>query len=435
MRILWFVNIPFPAVCENLKINASASGWWMIAAAEDLLRHSEIKLGVAWASPCLSKTVEFEEKGVKYYCFPGTGTIRQEKDKYGSGFLKNTGKYLFKYPDARNELAYCKQLVDRFRPEIVHIHGTENFYGLLTPLITKPVLISLQGILASVYNAYLRSLVYQNSYFSMSHLLKLIELKAYSRRERDIFRVNKYYSGRSTWAHNRQQLFSPHGIFYSDVGCMLRKEFFESRWEIDNISRYSVYTTTTPRPYKGIELLIDAVSDLRIRFPEIKLRICCPLLERGYGGYLRGKVKRRRLENVINFLGYLRADGIGQELMKAHAFVLASFVENSPNSLAEAQLIGTPCVASCVGGVPSMIDDGVTGLLFPRGNKNLLKRCLIKIFTNDKLANNLSRNSRKTVLKRNDPDMITNRLLEIYNRIIGTSRSGNYDNSTIVHLS
>ena len=435
MRALWFVNTPFPAVCENLNIKASANGWWMIAAAETLLRRGRIELGVAWASPYLSKTVEFEEKGVKYYCFPETGTLRQEIDKYGLAILKKMGRYLFKYPDVRNELACCKQLVDKFRPDIVHIHGTENFYGLLTPLLTKPVLISLQGILASVYNGCLQSLISQNSHFSLSHLLNLIDLKVGARRERDIFRSNRYYSGHVPWARAQQQLFCPRGVFFSDIGYMLRKEFFESRWEIGSISRYSVYATATPRPHKGIELLIDAVSDLRSRFPEIKLRVCCPLSEQGYGGYLRDKVKRRRLENVVNFLGYLRADGIGQELMKAHAFVLASFVENSPNSLAEAQLIGTPCVASCVGGVPSMIDDGVTGLLFPMGNKTQLKRCLVKIFSNDKLAKNMSRNSRETVLKRNDPDMITNRLLEIYNRIIGTSRSGNYDNSTIVHLS
>ena len=63
---------------------------------------------------------------------------------------------------------------------------------------------------------------------------------------------------------------------------------------------------------------------------------------------------------------------MARELTRSHAFVISSYIENSPNSLAEAMLVGMPCVASFVGGIPSMVDDGRTGLLYPVDDVALL---------------------------------------------------------------
>ena len=61
-----------------------------------------------------------------------------------------------------------------------------------------------------------------------------------------------------------------------------------------------------------------------------------------------------------------------RELRRAHVFAISSYIENSPNSLCEAMQAGMPCVATYAGGIPSLVEDGRTGLLFPPGDAPLL---------------------------------------------------------------
>ena len=57
------------------------------------------------------------------------------------------------------------------------------------------------------------------------------------------------------------------------------------------------------------------------------------------------------MEDKIEFLGRLSAEGMKQAYLDANVFVMPSTIENSPNSLGEAMLLGVPCVAADVGGV------------------------------------------------------------------------------------
>jgi glycosyltransferase involved in cell wall biosynthesis len=86
--------------------------------------------------------------------------------------------------------------------------------------------------------------------------------------------------------------------------------------------------------------------------------------------------------------------------------------------VAEAQLVGMPVISSYTGGVPSMVEDGETGLLFPTGDVPLLVSRIKSIFENDELANKLGGNAMKTARKRHDPDRIVRDQLAAYKHII-----------------
>ncbi|KPJ97214.1 MAG: hypothetical protein AMJ60_12295, partial [Desulfobacterales bacterium SG8_35] len=96
----------------------------------------------------------------------------------------------------------------------------------------------------------------------------------------------------------------------------------------------------------------------------------------------------------------------------------ASYIDNSPNSVAEAQIVGMPVIASYTGGVPSMVKDGETGLLFPTGDVPLLVSRIKSIFKDDALANKLGENALQTARKRHDPDRIVRDQLAAYKNII-----------------
>ena len=83
-----------------------------------------------------------------------------------------------------------------------------------------------------------------------------------------------------------------------------------------------------------------------------------------YGKYLLELIKELDLEDHVTFLGKLDAFRMKQEFLKSGLYMCCSTIENSPNSLGEAMLLGMPCVAADVGGIPDIFTDGVDGILY-----------------------------------------------------------------------
>jgi len=134
MRILWFVNTPFPEMVTYFSLKGDFMGSWMPALKRALLNTLdcgfgiEDQLAIACASPHFPQFHKFATNKVTCFCVPKSRIC----------------EYLQSY---EQELSYCEQVVKEFNPDIVHIHGTEEFYGLLTERINNPVVVSLQGIL------------------------------------------------------------------------------------------------------------------------------------------------------------------------------------------------------------------------------------------------------------------------------------------------
>jgi glycosyltransferase involved in cell wall biosynthesis len=109
------------------------------------------------------------------------------------------------------------------------------------------------------------------------------------------------------------------------------------------------------------------------------------------------------------------------EIFKSsNVFVLPSFVENSPNSLGEAMMIGTPSICSAVGGIMSIIDNEKNGLLFPSGDSAYLAFQLDRIFSDRNLALSISENGQKTASQRHSIEKVTLAYKNIYSRIINS---------------
>jgi len=105
-------------------------------------------------------------------------------------------------------------------------------------------------------------------------------------------------------------------------------------------------------------------------------------------------------------------------LSSCHDFVQPSFLDNSPNSLAEAMIVGIPSVSSFVGGVPSMVTDGLSSLMFPAGDELLLAHQIMRLLDNDSLCCSLSENARRIAIYRHDPISILKRQIEIYRKLL-----------------
>ncbi len=104
-------------------------------------------------------------------------------------------------------------------------------------------------------------------------------------------------------------------------------------------------------------------------------------------------------------------------------FVLPSRIENSANSLCEAQLMGVPVVTGYMGGTASLVEEGRTGLFVPNGDSALLAYALQRIFEDDDLAERLSSESRQVALKRHDAARVRGELIAAYQAILSGAPS------------
>ena len=126
---------------------------------------------------------------------------------------------------------------------------------------------------------------------------------------------------------------------------------------------------------------------------------------------------KNRLEGKVRVLGNLSAEEMKREYLSAQIFVCPSAVENSPNSVAEGQLLGVPVAASRTGGIPDVVKDGVSGLLFEKGNVHELAACVSRILTDKQLAMEMSASERETAAKLYNGENNYQKLIEIYQSI------------------
>jgi glycosyltransferase involved in cell wall biosynthesis len=117
------------------------------------------------------------------------------------------------------------------------------------------------------------------------------------------------------------------------------------------------------------------------------------------------------------FTGPLSGKEMRQRYLNSNVFVCPSSIENSQNSVGEAQLLGVPCVASNVGGVSDMITDHETGLLYRFEEVEMLAQSVCQIFSDQALAKKLSKRGKMAASARHSQSVNSEKLNSIYQTI------------------
>ncbi|MBU2473242.1 MAG: glycosyltransferase [Candidatus Omnitrophica bacterium] len=421
MRVFWFNNILFPEAAQSLGLPPPVSGGWMPALGHALNETGKIKLAVATVveNPLWSKK---EIGGIVHYVIP-----------LSKGGRKGVGLRL-----SKKLLEDCLKAIEDFVPDVVHVHGTEYFYGLPSAknLVQCPAIVSIQGVIKEFAKVYWGGLSFKEilKYQSILRLMfgrgllpeKRIWHKAAKYMEQEIIKGNRYFIGRTLWDKAHLLEINPTADYYH-CDELLRPPFYSIHWEPNHMAKYSIFAASARYPIKGFHLLLKAAAMLKRDFPEMSIRVADGLIGRRprrktYNTLLYDLIDSSGLKDCVVPLGLLSAEEMAKEMSKAHAVVIPSFIENSSNSLAEAMLVGAPCVASLAGGTTTMIDDRQTALGFPAGDAAMLAECLRMIFSDDKLANNLSKSAKATAQKRHDKKIIVKTMLQIYEDVIKKGR-------------
>jgi glycosyltransferase involved in cell wall biosynthesis len=118
--------------------------------------------------------------------------------------------------------------------------------------------------------------------------------------------------------------------------------------------------------------------------------------------------------------GFLDREGLKRALGEASLLVLPSLEENCPMSILEAMAAGVPVAASRVGGIPDLIEDGVTGLLFDPRAPSTIEGAVRRMLTEDGLAGRLAARARERIQERFLPEVVARRHVEVYREVLST---------------
>ena len=126
---------------------------------------------------------------------------------------------------------------------------------------------------------------------------------------------------------------------------------------------------------------------------------------------MRHLIKTNNLEENISFTGRLDAEEMKQEYLNANVFICPSSIENSPNSLGEAQLLGVPVIASYVGGIPDMMR-GDESHLYRFEEIEMLSEIIKQLFASKDGIN--TETMRQIARQRHNPSNNVQQLMNIY---------------------
>ncbi len=413
MRVLWITNILFPQAEYALGGNGrlKSSGGWLLGAAEALVNSGEINLIIAAPTKMTKEIKKIEIEGIVYYALPER-IVNKEK--------------CYK--------KYWRQIKNEENPDIVHIHGSEMNHGLfyVEECGCENVIVSVQGlisVIAKYYNCGLTNwdIIRHITIRDIIRTTLFGEKMEFEKRgicERKLINKVHHVIGRTSWDRSHVLAINPH-INYYFCNETLRNDFYNAEhWKYDNCIPHTIFLSQSSYPVKGLHMVLKAMPLVLGRYPDAKIFVAgeditrerAPYAKRflrtGYGSIINSEIKKNKLDGKVSFLGQLDSKEMIREYLRANVFVCSSSIENSPNSLGEAQILGVPVVASFVGGIPDMMV-GCEKYLYRFEEIEMLAQKICEVF--DDISNTAPMSN--VAAKRHDRTNNCNQLLAIYKNL------------------
>lgn len=414
MKTLWVADIAFPKVYVALNKQVPVHAGWVYAAAHNLTQFSQsLRLGMAVIMDVpVMKVLEID--GVKHYLLPA---------------------------DVKGKSVAWKMVLEDFKPEVVHVHGTEYpyLYDFLEARTHEKTLLSIQGLVSIIERYYyggidMLGLISSITPRDLARLDTLFNQRA-NMQKRGLAEIKAIRSvdaviGRTQW-DKAHALAINSEVKYCHNDETLRLPFYTGVWQKSNCRRYRIFVSQAHYPIKGLHQLLKALPQIISKFPSTELHIAghdfCNhrgIKISGYGNFINRMIHRLQLKKHIHFTGLLNAEEMKQQYLQSQVFVCPSAIENSPNSVGEAQILGTPVVAAYVGGIPSMVTHNETGLLYRFEEPEHLAAHIMALFEDEELCQKLSQAGRRAATTRHNPQRNAEALLEIYESLKNMNSNG-----------
>lgn len=377
MKVLWLCNMMLPMIAEQFGFKASNKEGWLSGLADVMLSHQAqngIELYIAFPAPdgFMRKNInlaihDLTIRGCALRCY---------------GFKEDTLNAHI-YDEKLEDI--MESILNDAHPDMIHCFGTEypHTLAMCRKVLDKArILITIQGlcsVYANVFEADLPSDAVVK--VTLRDFLKkdsIPEQKAkyISRGENEIeaLMLAGNIGGRTDWDKHYAKEIHP-GAKYYVMKETLRAGFYEGRWDKDACEKHSIFLSQGDYPIKGLHYMLLAMPKILKSYPDARVYVAGnsvisyrtlkdKIKISAYGKYLRSLIDKYSLDDKVVILGKLDSGEMKKQYLKSSLFVCPSAIENSPNSLGEAMILGMPCVTANVGGIPSIFDDGRDGIMY-----------------------------------------------------------------------
>ena len=171
----------------------------------------------------------------------------------------------------------------------------------------------------------------------------------------------------------------------------------------------------TFRLRKGIHDLLVVLREVARARPDVRLLIVGG--GRGYEGPLLSLARRLDVQDRVILAGPMENESLPPFYDAADAVLIPSLFEGLPLVLLEAMASARPVVATRVGGIPEVVEDGVTGTLVPPGDPMAMARAVQSVASDPKGASRMGGEARKRVEALYSWDVIARRYLDLFERV------------------
>jgi glycosyltransferase involved in cell wall biosynthesis len=182
-------------------------------------------------------------------------------------------------------------------------------------------------------------------------------------------------------------------------------------------------------PWKGQHIFLEAAALVRAEFAEARFQIIGSAMfgEEGYEAQIRQQCETLGLSECVEFTGY-RTD-VGALIGRLDVLVHASTIgEPIGQVVVEGMAAGKPVVATNGGGIPEIVEEGVTGWLVPMGESVPMAGAIVRLLRDPEGAAKMGEAGRQRVLEHFTIELTAQRVQEVYVAVIqersGRSRKG-----------
>lgn len=393
MRVVWLAPYPIDRLTPELTISRNIGGHaasWIANLSNELVKQRDMELHIVTHAPNIPYSQKIIKNDIIFhvirYCFP---------------FTKNKGfpSYL-----PLNVFTWYKGFVDKalkiisdIKPDIVHAHGTEGAFALTACDSELCSIVSIQGIITE----------YNKISPSLSYWLQ-IPIEKYA------IEKSNNFGCRTNWDKNFVKNVNKKAtIFYMPEA--IDSMFFQHDWTPSK--SLSILFVGYLSKRKGIEILLESISIVKKSFQTIILNVVGSGSKK-YVAYLKEFSRNLNIEDNIIWHGVQKPEEIAEHLSNNSVFVLPTFMDNSPNSLAEAMAVGIPCIASDAGGIPSMIGDNKNGVLFPSGDSITLAKKIVNLLSDQEFMTKISKHAKITAYNKFYKDIVVEQTIKVYEEIV-----------------
>jgi glycosyltransferase involved in cell wall biosynthesis len=302
-------------------------------------------------------------------------------------------------PNTLRSIVRVERLLRQVQPDVVNTHAAH--YTVAALRAGYPTVFTIHGVV------HREAQVYKGTLFDRSRFLLESWCERYAiRHVRDVIAISPYVL---------QEYRSRSDARFHCIDNPLPFEFFA----IPNLEEEGrlLYAGTIDERKNVIDLL-RALVIVRQEMPHVRLRVAGRATSQVYYRKVQDFVATQGLESNVECLGLQDSAHLMQEYAHCMAVVLASRQETAPMAVIESMAAGKPVVATRVGGVPDLVEDGRSGFIVEPGDVAGFARCIVELLTDKDLRRRMGQRSRQ-LAERFRLETVAGKYRQLYYKVAG----------------